>query len=130
MRHATTIVPIGTFTPDLWQRVRDTAFVNAQRGEVIISLHSMRRHWWNALNELAESLPAVDTPYPIRLARALPRTRALLRELGIENTWFVNDADITAGARILICASRPHARGMAAALDETAYAGAQMLGES
>jgi len=96
------IVPIGNFTPDLSRRVRERAFESAQRREVIISMQSTERYSWSALYDLAELLRAAITPYPIRLARALPRTRALLRELGIENTWFINDRDVRSGERILI----------------------------
>jgi hypothetical protein len=102
MLNATMIVPIGSFTPDLSRRVRETAFESAQQREVIISLQSTERHSWSALYDLAESLRAAVTPYPIRLARALPRTRALLSELGVERAWFINDADFTSVASILI----------------------------
>jgi hypothetical protein len=106
MRNHTMIVPIGTLTPGLWRRVRETAVTSAQQGAVIISMQSTRRHWWSALNDLADTLRAATTPHPIRLTRALPRTRALLRELGIENAWFISDAEVGSGARILICENR------------------------
>jgi len=102
MLNATMIVPIGTFTPELTRRVRETAFESAQEREVIISMQLTERYAWSALYDLAESLRAAVTPYPIRLARAVPRTRALLRELGIESAWFINDADCSSGASILI----------------------------
>jgi hypothetical protein len=107
MLNATMIVPIGTFTSDLSRRVRETAFESAQQREVIISMQSTERYSWSALYDLAESLHAAVTPYPIRLARALPRTRALLRELGIENAWFINDGDFTPGASIRIASCAP-----------------------
>jgi hypothetical protein len=81
MLNATMIVPIGTFTPDLSRRVRETAFESAQQREVIISMQATERYSWSALYDLAQSLRAAVTPHPIRLARALPRTRALLRDL-------------------------------------------------
>lgn len=85
------IVPIGTFTDDVSRRVRETAFESAQQREVIISMKSTERCSWSALCDLAESLRTVVTPYPIRLACPLPRTRSLLHELGIESASFIND---------------------------------------
>jgi hypothetical protein len=89
MSNATTIVPIGNFTPALARRVREMAIERAQRRAVVISMHSTRRYSWSALCDLAAALRATITPYPIRLARALPRTRALFGELGIQHEWFV-----------------------------------------
>lgn len=102
MLDATMIIPVGNFTPDLSRRVRETALESAQCREVVISMQSTQRCTWSALNDLAESLRAAVTPYPIRLARALPRTRALLRELGIESAWFVNADDVVPAGRILL----------------------------
>jgi hypothetical protein len=102
MLNATMIVPTGTFTNDLSRRVRETAFESAQQHEVIISMQSTERYSWSALYDLSESLRAAVTPYPIRLARALPRTRALLHVLGIESAWFINDGDFKFRASILI----------------------------
>lgn len=102
MLHATMIVPVGAFTPDLSRRVREAAFRTAQQREVVISLQSIRSCAWGALNELAESLHEAATPYPIRLTRVVPRTRALLHELGIENGWFIRDGDFRAAANIVI----------------------------
>lgn len=102
MRTTTTIVPIGYFTPALARRVRRTALQSAEAREVIISLQLAQRFSWSGLHDLAESLRAAVTPHPIRLARTLPRTRALLNELGIQDGWFVNDADIASATRIII----------------------------
>jgi hypothetical protein len=116
MNTVTTIVPIGDFTPGLSRRVRETAHANAQEREVIISMQSTQRCSWSALYDLAESLRAAVTPYPIRLARTVPRTRALLRELGIQSGWFVDDAKVRSdarifilenGARLAMCMARP-----------------------
>jgi hypothetical protein len=90
MSNATTIVPIGNFTPALSRRVREMAIERAQGRAVVISMQSTQRYCWSALYDLAEALRATMTPYPIRLARALPRTRALLHELGIQREWFVD----------------------------------------
>lgn len=95
MSKATMIVPIGTFTPELSRWVRESALEGAQRRDVIISLQSTERYSWSALCDFAESLRASVTPYRIRLARAVPRTRALLRELGIGNAWFVREGDLS-----------------------------------
>jgi hypothetical protein len=102
MLNATVIVPIGNFNADLSRQVRETALESAQQREVIISMQSTEHYSWSALCDLAESLRAAVTPYPIRLARALPCTRALLRELGIETAWFVNDGDFKPRASILV----------------------------
>jgi len=107
MQNATTIVPIGTFTPDLWGRVRETAFARAQQGEVVIALPSTQRMWWNALNDLADALRTPRTPYAIRLAGARPRTRALLRELGVDHARFVGEPDL-GSTRIVIRVAEAH----------------------
>jgi hypothetical protein len=108
MQNATTIVPIGTFTPDLWGRVRETALARAQQGEVIIALPSTQRMWWNALNGLAEALRMPRTPYAIRLAGARPRTRALLRELGVDHARFVGEPALGSSTRIVIRVAEAH----------------------
>jgi hypothetical protein len=98
------IVPIGSFTPDLSRRVRETASRSARRNEVIISMQSTQHFSWSALCEFAEWLRATLTRFRIRLAAALPATRALLRELGIDNSWFVSGISATASTttRILV----------------------------
>jgi hypothetical protein len=107
MSNATTIVPIGTFTPALSRRIREMAIERAQGRAVVISMHSTERYCWSALYDLAEALRATITPYPIRLARALPRTRALLHELGIQREWFVDGNERALPANIRSRGNRP-----------------------
>jgi len=102
MVQATMIVPIGSFTPDLSRRVRETASRSARQREVIISMQSTQHFSWSALCEFAEWLRARLTRFRIRLAGALPATRALLRELGIDNSWFVSDNSASTTTRILV----------------------------
>ena len=96
------IVPIGSFTPDLSRRVRETASRSARQREVIISMQSTQHFSWSALCEFAEWLRARLTRFRIRLAGALPATRALLRELGIDNSWFVSGIHARTATRILV----------------------------
>jgi hypothetical protein len=103
MSQATMIVPIGSFTPDLWGRVRETAARSAREHEVIISMQSTQHFSWSALCDLAEWLRATLTRFRVRLAGALPATRALLRELGIDSSWFVSGVHAAGTAtRILV----------------------------
>jgi len=96
------IVPIGSFTPDLSRRVRETATRSAMRHDVVISMHSTKHHSWSALCELAEWLHAALTPHPVRLVGALPATRRLLRELGIDGGTFVTHASVKPATRIVL----------------------------
>ncbi len=96
------IVPIGSFTPDLSRRVRETATRSAMCHDVVISMHSTEHYSWSALCELAEWLHAALTPYPVRLAGALPATRALLRELGVDGAAFVKYANVRPATRIVV----------------------------
>lgn len=102
MRSVTMIVPVGNFTADISRRVRETAFESAQQREVIISMQAIQRCSWSALYQLADLLLAAVTPYRVRLTRALPRTCALLHELGIEKTCFISDCDVKTRECILI----------------------------
>ena len=102
MTDTTIIVPIGNFTLDLSRRVREAASQTAKERGVVISLQSTKHHSWSALCELAEWLRATVTPYPVRLANALPCTRALLRELGVDSTSFSKSALAEATARIWV----------------------------
>lgn len=102
MLNATLIVPVGNLTPALSRRVRETAFESAQQHDVIISMQSTEHYAWSALYDLADLVREVATPHQIRLAGALPRTRSLLRELGIERAAFVSDDDVRPREYILI----------------------------
>jgi hypothetical protein len=102
MSQATMIVPIGSFTPDLSRRVRETASRSARQHEVIISMQSTQHFSWSALCEFAEWLRARLTRFRVRLAGALPATRALLRELGIDSSWFVSGVLAATATRVLV----------------------------
>jgi hypothetical protein len=58
-------------------------------------MQSAERYSWSALTGLAESLREQVTPFPIRFTRALPTTRALLRELGIDGAWFIDESEVS-----------------------------------
>jgi anti-anti-sigma regulatory factor len=102
MRNTTMIVPVGALTPELTRRIREAATERAQQSEVIISMQSTERCSWSGLCELADFLAATLTPYRIRLTRALPQTRALLHELGLENARFANEPIGPVGRSIVI----------------------------
>lgn len=103
------VLPVGSFTPNLSRRVRDTALASAQKRDVIISMQSTQNYSWSALHDLAESLRAAVTPHRIRLANALPSVRSLLREVGIESGWFVDAGGVKPGALIVLCEAAPAA---------------------
>jgi hypothetical protein len=102
MRNTTMIVPVGPLTPELSQRIRDLALARAQQDEVLISLRSLERCSWSALCLLADFVRASITPYRIRLNDALPRTRALLRELGLESAAFAGQGAEPANRCIVV----------------------------
>ncbi len=102
MRNTTMIVPVGALTPELSRRVCEVATERAKQCDVIISMQSTERCSWSALCELADVIQATLTPHRIRLTRALPQTRALLHELGLENARFVHEPIGTVGRSIVI----------------------------
>jgi hypothetical protein len=102
MENAVMVVPIGSFTPSISQRVCETAIAHSHACPVVISMHNAEDYSWNALRMLADALHAADTPYSICVAYALPRTRALLDVFGIENLRHVRDAFARSERRIMI----------------------------
>lgn len=101
MLDVTLIVPTGPFTIDLARRVRETSSRRAEVGDVIISMKSTKHFSWNGLQELADALRSLVAPHSVHLSDVLPATRALLRELGVDGSWFVEPGARRVG-RILV----------------------------
>ena len=95
------IVPIGSFTPELSRQVRETASHSACQHDVVISMYSTRHFSWRALCEFADWLHSRGTSKRVLLADAVPTTRTLLRELGIDTSWYV-PSRVRPAARITV----------------------------
>jgi hypothetical protein len=101
----TIIFPVGDFTAAIARKVATSLADAAARGRaIVISLRWTRSYSWNALCELAASLRGRYRDVRVSFTGVAPTRRALLREVGIDNRWIVNEPLPESAQRVLITA--------------------------
>jgi hypothetical protein len=106
MENATTVIfPIGDFTAAIARKVAISLADAAAHGRaIVISLRWTRSYSWNALCELAASLRGRYRDVRVSFTSVAPTRRALLREVGIDNSWIFDEPLPDSAQRVLISA--------------------------
>jgi len=92
---ATVVVTIGDLTPDISRRLCETARDAARYGHrIVVSLGTTSHISWAGLCQLARYLRERPTDEALRFTDVLPRTRSLMREVGLSDSWIIKEPSI------------------------------------
>ena len=104
MENATTvIVPVGDFTSAIMRKVVESFGEASAHGRaIVISLQWTARWSWDALCQLAESLHGRYRNARVCFTGVPPARLALLREVGLNAEWSVDEPLPGAARQVLI----------------------------